>query len=246
MKRMLCRPLSFRTVEAGDGGDGRRAKAARRWCWAAIAERRSGGRGGAATGRGRWRDQFCETLADTCNVTLAAAAIGRSIDQCLQMEGARMRSFRAAWDAALAIGYSRLELMLLERALHGVEKIVVARDGTSTVMREYPRPRRADPAADAPRDGGDGRREPSTSSEYEEACERIIAKLGGSSALASDAKGDATVETKGRGRGWRSSAARCAARRSAAGCRRVTHEPMMPQRCASGWRAMTPASCAPG
>ncbi|MCY7398300.1 MAG: hypothetical protein LH466_05620, partial [Sphingomonas bacterium] len=42
-----------------------------------------------------------------------------------------------AWDRALAVGYSRLELMLLERALHGVEKVVVARDGSSSVMREY-------------------------------------------------------------------------------------------------------------
>ena len=120
-------------------------------------------------------DQFCETLADTCNVTLAAAAIGRSIGNVYKWRG-KDASFRAAWDRALAVGYSRLELMLLERALHGVEKVVVARDGTSSVMREYPdrvaltllRMHRETAAmAD---ESVDGR-------EHDEACERIIAKL---------------------------------------------------------------------
>lgn len=81
--------------------------------------------------------KFCEVLADTCNVTLAAAAIGRSITN-IYKQRIKNASFRASWDAALAMGYSRLELMLLERALHGVEKVVIARDGTTSVMREYP------------------------------------------------------------------------------------------------------------
>jgi hypothetical protein len=120
-------------------------------------------------------DRFCETLADTCNVTLAAASIGRSITNVYKWK-AKDATFRAAWDAALAMGYSRLELMLLERALHGVEKTVVARDGTATVMREYSdrvaltllRMHR-DTAAIA-EDSPDGR-------EHEEACARIIARL---------------------------------------------------------------------
>ena len=142
-------------------------------------------RGGAAPKRttGRRSDwtkamgeRFCETIAETCNVTLAAAAIGRSIGNVYKWRG-KDATFRAAWDRALAVGYSRLELMLLERALHGVEKVVVARDGTSSVMRDYPdrvaltllRMHRESAAmADESIDGR----------EHDEACARIIAKLG--------------------------------------------------------------------
>ena len=67
--------------------------------------------------------------------------------------------------------------MLLERALHGVEKVVVARDGTSTVMREYPDRvaltllRMHRETAAMAEESVDGR-------EHDEACARIIAKLG--------------------------------------------------------------------
>ena len=119
--------------------------------------------------------QFCETLADTCNVTLAAAAIERSIGNVYKWKG-KDASFRTAWDRALAVGYSRLELMLLERVLHGVEKVVVARDGTSSVMREYPdrvaltllRMHRDNAGlADAAHEGGD----------HDVLCNKIMAKL---------------------------------------------------------------------
>ena len=141
-------------------------------------------------------EQFCETLADTCNVTLAAASIGRSITNVYKWK-AKDASFRAAWDAALAMGYSRLELMLLERALHGVEKVVVARDGTASVMREYSDRvaltllRMHRETAAMAEESVDGR-------EHEEACERIIAKLG--RLKDRDAPADAgVVETKGAG-----------------------------------------------
>jgi hypothetical protein len=79
---------------------------------------------------------FLEALSASCNVKLAAKKAGVSTS------GAYVRrtnnaSFRTAWDAALSVGYSQLEMVLLERALHGVEKTVIARDGTTTVMREY-------------------------------------------------------------------------------------------------------------
>jgi hypothetical protein len=65
---------------------------------------------------------------------------------------------------------------MLERALHGVEKTVIARDGTKTVMREYSdrvglallRMHR-DSAAMA----GDG----ADHEQYREACERIMERL---------------------------------------------------------------------
>ncbi len=153
-------------------------------------------------------EQFVETLADTCNVTLAAASIGRSIANVYKWKG-KDASFRAAWDRALAVGYSRLELMLLERALHGVEKVVVARDGTSSVMREYPDRvaltllRMHRETAALAEESVDGR-------EHEEACDRIIARLerlkdrGAGGAAREDGGKDAKeagdgIETKGAG-----------------------------------------------
>ena len=135
-------------------------------------------------------ERFCATLADTCNVTLAAASIKRSITNVYKWR-AKDATFRAAWDAALAMGYSRLELMLLERALHGVEKVVVARDGTTSVMREYS-DRTALTLLRMHREKAVLAEESVDAREHEEACERIIAKLGRLKArVAADAGGDA-------------------------------------------------------
>ena len=120
-------------------------------------------------------DRFAEELAETCNVTLAAQAIGRSIGNVYKRRS-KDASFRAAWDQALAIGYSRLELMLLERALHGVEKVIKESDGTSTVMREYP-DRVALTLLRMHRDNAGQAGENVEDEEYRDACERIIAKL---------------------------------------------------------------------
>lgn len=79
---------------------------------------------------------FLEALGESCNVKLAAKKAGLSTSQAY-VRRARDASFRAGWDQALATGYAQLEMMLLERALHGVEKKVIARDGTTTVLREY-------------------------------------------------------------------------------------------------------------
>ncbi len=138
-------------------------------------------------------DRFVETLADTCNVTLAAASIERSIANVYKWR-AKDAAFRASWDRALAVGYSRLELMLLERALHGVEKVVLARDGTSSVMREYPDRvaltllRMHRETAAMAEESVDGR-------EHDEACERIIAKL--SRLKDRDAAGEASEDSAG-------------------------------------------------
>jgi hypothetical protein len=79
---------------------------------------------------------FVEALAESCNVKLAAKKAGVSTSQAY-VRRAKDASFRAAWDQALSTGYAQLEMMMLERALHGVEKTVIAKDGTTTVMREY-------------------------------------------------------------------------------------------------------------
>jgi hypothetical protein len=80
--------------------------------------------------------QFLEALTASCNVKLAAKKAGVSTSHAYTRR-ANNASFRTAWDAALSAGYAQLEMMLLERALHGVEKKVIARDGTIAVMREY-------------------------------------------------------------------------------------------------------------
>jgi len=120
-------------------------------------------------------DEFVEVLAETCNVTLAAQAIGRSISNVYKQR-CRDASFRAAWDAALSVGYSRLELMMLERALHGVERTVVARDGTTTVMREYP-DRVALTLLRMHRETAAIANEGVDANDYQEAVERIVARL---------------------------------------------------------------------
>ena len=79
---------------------------------------------------------FLEALAESCSVKLAAKKAGVSTSRAYARR-AMDASFRAGWDQALATGYAQLEMMLLERALHGVEKKVIARDGTMTVMRQY-------------------------------------------------------------------------------------------------------------
>lgn len=79
---------------------------------------------------------FLLALGESCNVKFAAKKAGLSTSRAYARR-AMDASFRAGWDQALATGYAQLELMLLERALHGVEKKVIARDGTTTVMRHY-------------------------------------------------------------------------------------------------------------
>lgn len=46
-------------------------------------------------------------------------------------------SFRAEWLRTIAEAYQRLELVLLERAFNGTERVVRRRDGSEERMREY-------------------------------------------------------------------------------------------------------------
>jgi len=80
---------------------------------------------------------FLGALADTCNVSAAAEAAGVSVSAAY-LRRKTVAAFRAAWAGAVASAYQRLELVMLERALNGTEKIVVRKDGTEERMREYP------------------------------------------------------------------------------------------------------------
>jgi hypothetical protein len=119
--------------------------------------------------------KFLEALASCCNVKLAAN-MARVSTSAVYVRRTRNASFRLAWDGALATGYAQLELMMLERALHGVEKIVIARDGTKTIMREY-----SDRVALAllrmHRDTAKTADEPVDDDEFDEARARIVARI---------------------------------------------------------------------
>ncbi len=80
---------------------------------------------------------FLSMLAETCNVTLAAAEAGVSVSSAYRRRKADA-AFRGAWLEAVGAAYQRLELVLLERAFVGTEKLVRRKDGSEERMVEYP------------------------------------------------------------------------------------------------------------
>jgi hypothetical protein len=80
-------------------------------------------------------DLFLSVLAQTCNVTRACEAAGVGVTSVYRRKKENAR-FRGGWLGAIAIGYQQLELVLLERAFNGIEKLVSVRGDTRT-MREY-------------------------------------------------------------------------------------------------------------
>lgn len=82
-------------------------------------------------------EAFLTALVETCNVTLACRESGLS-SQAVYKRRKANAAFRAAWSEAIAIAYRRLEMVLLERALNGSEKVVTRKDGSEERVREYP------------------------------------------------------------------------------------------------------------
>ncbi len=136
--------------------------------------------------------KFIQVLADGCNVSLAARAIKRSIGS-VYVQRTKDAAFRAQWEQALAIGYARLEMMMLERALHGVEKAVKLSNGESRIMREY-NDRVALALLRQHRDSVGAIESRLDEEDYQEACERIIDKL---ARLRERDLGEAPLERKG-------------------------------------------------
>ena len=118
---------------------------------------------------------FLASLAETCNVKLSAKHAGVSIN-CVYQRRNKHASFRASWDAALAASYAQLEMMMLERALHGVEKTVVRANGTTSTMREYS-DRTALALLRMHRESVAIANQSVDEGEWEEARERIVARL---------------------------------------------------------------------
>lgn len=79
---------------------------------------------------------FLTALAETCNVKLSAR-LAKVSTSAIYARRERDAGFRAGWDRSLAEGYAKLELEMLKRALHGVEKTVVTRAGNRETFREY-------------------------------------------------------------------------------------------------------------
>ena len=81
-------------------------------------------------------EDFLSTLAETCNVTLAAAEAGVSLSRGLSRRK-QDAGFRGARMEAIGAAYQRLEMVLLERAFVGTEKLVRRKDGSEERMVEY-------------------------------------------------------------------------------------------------------------
>lgn len=79
---------------------------------------------------------FLSALADTCNVSEACRRSG--VPMTVAYRRRKMdAAFRAGWLEAIATAYQRLELVLLDRAFNGTEKVVKRRDGSEERMLEY-------------------------------------------------------------------------------------------------------------
>ena len=80
---------------------------------------------------------FLGVLAETCNVSEACRRSG--VPMTVAYRRRKMDAgFRSGWNEAIATAYSRLELVLLDRAFNGTEKVTIRRDGSEERMREYP------------------------------------------------------------------------------------------------------------
>jgi len=81
-------------------------------------------------------ETFFATLADTCNVVRSAKAAGFAANWAYRRRKYDA-AFRNGWAAAVGEGYSKLELVLLERAMKGTPKLVRTAKGSDRIMREY-------------------------------------------------------------------------------------------------------------
>ena len=79
---------------------------------------------------------FLSVLAETCNVSEACRRSG--VPMTVAYRRRKMdASLRAEWAEMIAIGYQRLEAVLLDRAFNGTEKVITKRDGSEERILEY-------------------------------------------------------------------------------------------------------------
>jgi len=100
--------------------------------------------------------KFLAVLSETCNVSEACRRSG--VPMTVAYRRRKMDAgFRAAWLEAIAVGYQRLEALLLDRAFNGTEKVVTRQGRQRGAGARISQPDRAAAAQDAPRDGDRGR-----------------------------------------------------------------------------------------
>jgi hypothetical protein len=81
--------------------------------------------------------RFLTVLGETCNVSEACRR--SKVPMTVAYRRRKMDAgFRAEWAETIADAYRRLELVLLERAFNGTERVITKRDGSQERMREYP------------------------------------------------------------------------------------------------------------
>ena len=161
-------------------------------------------------------ETFFETLADTLQRRAFGKAAGFSSNWAYRRR--RVDAvFRNGWAAAVREGFSKLELMLLERAMKGTPKLVRTAKGNDRIMREYSTAlavallrRHAETADSADHEPGDD--------ELNEVRERIMEKPEGLRQARTGSQ--AKVETKG----WTDRMPRAkAVRRSSGSGRPIAH-----------------------
>jgi hypothetical protein len=81
--------------------------------------------------------KFLSVLGETCNVSEACRRSGVPMTVVYRRRNMDA-GFRADWVATIGAAYSRLELVLLERAFNGTERVTTRKDGSEERMREYP------------------------------------------------------------------------------------------------------------
>ncbi|HEX5257438.1 MAG TPA: hypothetical protein VFW35_01510 [Sphingomicrobium sp.] len=80
--------------------------------------------------------KFLNVLGDTCNVSEACRQ--SKVPMTVVYRRRELDAgFRAEWGRTIAYAYRRLELVLLERAFNGTERVIRRRDGSEERMREY-------------------------------------------------------------------------------------------------------------
>ena len=134
-------------------------------------------------GAGRWsavrETRFFVALAECANVRRAAAAAGVS-SQAIYARRLKDRNFRAQWDAAIEAGKARLETYLIEAADRTFDpETLPVGDGLPRVsVAEALAILRLKGGSGAAAKGGHDEREADDGQqEYQEACQRVVARL---------------------------------------------------------------------
>lgn len=94
---------------------------------------------GKAPPANRWSAErvqtFLDALAETCNVKEAERAAGMGERSSYQRRK-RDPEFHAAWEAAVAEGYEKLQLVAMERAMNGERRPVRSKTDQSVIDYE--------------------------------------------------------------------------------------------------------------